>query len=72
MAWWVARNNVQWEGRLPEMSEMEKEIGVAWVDPDVALRDIKRAVEAAKPGELVVIPRAWGRGLSVCELLTRP
>ncbi len=66
-AYWVVKNNVPWEGRLPGMTEMEKALGVAWSDANMALRDIERAVKAAQPGELVVIPEAFGRGINICE-----
>ncbi|OGQ52225.1 MAG: hypothetical protein A3J24_09605 [Deltaproteobacteria bacterium RIFCSPLOWO2_02_FULL_53_8] len=71
LQYFTSKNNVQWEGRLPEMNKMEADIGVAWDNAEMALRDIGRAVAAAKPGEAIVIPRAWGRGQDACVLLTR-
>ncbi len=70
MAYWVAKNQVPWEGRLPEMNEMERQIGVGWTDGAMALRDIKRATDAAKPGEILIIPQAWGRGVNLCQVTT--
>ena len=63
MTFFLRRNNVQWEGVLPEMNELERDIGVAWMDVDSFLRDVGRAVAAAKPGEWIVIPNQFGRGL---------
>ncbi len=63
MAYWVARNNVPWEGHLPHQHAMDREIWVTWNDADQALRDITRAVKAAKPGEVIAIPLDYGRGM---------
>ena len=45
----LEENDVQWEGKV-------ELLGLLWKDADEALRDIKRAAEAASPGELVRIP----------------
>lgn len=45
----LEENGVQWEGKV-------ELLGLLWKDSDEALRDIKRAQEAASPGELVRIP----------------
>jgi hypothetical protein len=45
----LEENGVQWEGKV-------ELLGLLWKDSDEALRDIKRAAEAAGPGELVRIP----------------
>ena len=56
----LEEKGVQWEGKV----EM---LGLLWKDTDEAFRDIKRAVEAADPGELVRIPT---RDTAVLEGLT--
>ena len=45
----LAEKGIQWEGKVELLSLM-------WKDAAEALRDIKRAVDAASPGELVRIP----------------
>ncbi len=45
----LEENQVQWEGKV-------ELLGLLWKDSDEALRDIKRAAEAANPGELVRVP----------------
>ena len=63
MAYWVAKNNVKWEGFTPDMHAMEREIWIAWTSMEVAVRDIARAAAAAKPGEVIVIPLEYARGM---------
>ncbi len=78
MTFFKQKNNVQWEGVLPEMNELERDIGLAWSDVDMFLRDVKRGVDAAKPGEPLVLPNQAGRGIgeggiggrSICQELT--
>jgi predicted amidohydrolase YtcJ len=57
----LQEKGVQWEGKI-------ELLGLRWKDADAALRDIKRAVEAASPGELVRVPT---RNPSVLENATR-
>ncbi len=57
----LEEKGVQWEGKV-------ELLGLRWRDADMALRDIKRAVEAASPGELVRVPT---RNPSVLENVTR-
>jgi len=57
----LEEKGVQWEGKV-------ELLGLRWKDADMALRDIKRAVEAASPGELVRVPT---RNPSVLEDVTR-
>ena len=45
----LEENGVEWEGKV-------ELLGLLWKDSDEALRDIKRAAEAASPGDLVRIP----------------
>ncbi len=45
----LAEKGIQWEGKVELLS-------LLWKDAAEALRDIKRAVDAANPGELVRIP----------------
>ncbi|MDA2934542.1 amidohydrolase family protein, partial [Acidobacteria bacterium AH-259-D05] len=56
----LEKKGLKWEGKV----EM---LGLLWKDAHMALGDIKRAVEAAGPGELVRIPT---RNPSVLEDLT--
>jgi predicted amidohydrolase YtcJ len=60
----LEEKGIQWEGTV-------EKLGVLWKDADQALRDIKQAVEAASPGELVRVPsRNAGvlRGVSMNQL----
>ena len=45
----LEENGVEWEGKV-------ELLGLLWKDSDEALRDIRRAAEAASPGDLVRIP----------------
>lgn len=45
----LEEKGIQWEGQI-------EWLGLIWQDVDMALRDIKRAVDAASPGELVRVP----------------
>ncbi|MEE2838940.1 MAG: amidohydrolase family protein [Acidobacteriota bacterium] len=45
----LEENQVQWEGKV-------ELLGLLWKDSDEVLRDIKRAAEAANPGDLVRVP----------------
>ena len=57
----LTEKGVQWEGKVELLS-------VLWKDAAQALRDIKRAVDAAGPGELVRIP---SRNPDVVQDVTR-
>jgi len=74
MTYFKQKNNVEYEGALPEMNDLERDIGLAWSDAGMFLRDVKRAVAAAKPGEVIGLPNQFGRGigegLRICEYVT--
>lgn len=44
----LEEKGIQWEGKI-------EWLGLLWDNPAMALRDVRRAVEAAKPGELIRI-----------------
>lgn len=45
----LEEKGIRWEGRIERLA-------IVWKDLDMALRDIKRAVDAAAPGEWILIP----------------
>jgi predicted amidohydrolase YtcJ len=57
----LTEKGVQWEGKV-------ELLGLLWKDSDETLRDIKRAAEAARPGDLVRIP---GRNAGIVDGVTR-
>lgn len=48
----VSKNKISWEGKNPN----PRDVTLQWNDSGMMLRDVKRAVAAAKPGESVLIP----------------
>ncbi|MEE2821574.1 MAG: amidohydrolase family protein [Acidobacteriota bacterium] len=57
----LEENGVQWEGKV-------ELLGLLWEDPDEALRDIQRAVEAVSSGDLVRVP---ARNAGILRSVTR-
>ena len=60
----LEEKGINWEGKV-------EKLGLIWEDLDVAFRDIKRAIEAADPDELVRVPTRNGsllEGLTLKEL----
>ncbi len=49
----LEEKGIRWEGRI-------ERLGIVWKDQDMALRDVRRAVDAAAPGEWIRIPTREG------------
>ena len=74
MTFFKQKHDVQWEGELPELDELERNMDLSGSGVDLFMRDVKRATAVYKPGELIGLPNQFGRGmgegLRLCRFLT--